>query len=90
LFLGDPSERGIKQAYGTMVSYRYVLDRVADNQVAYALDHRVDASNAVRALAAEAPGIPPPPPRTARERMVAAMRRLAARARIGRAAPVPP
>lgn len=85
LFLADRTDRALKQSYGVMTSYRYILDRIADNQVAYGLDHRVDASNAVRELADEAP-IGVPVRRTPSQRLVAAVRRLADRARSRRAA----
>jgi malonyl-CoA decarboxylase len=84
-FLADPSDRGLRQSFGVMVSYRYVLDRIADNQVAYALDGQVDASNAVSALSEEAPftGIPE---RTRPQRLRAALARLGARLRPRRTA----
>jgi malonyl-CoA decarboxylase len=75
-FLADPSEQGMRQSYGVMTSYRYVLDRIADNQVAYALDRRVDASNALRTLSAEAPIEGVVPELTRPQRVVAALRRL--------------
>jgi malonyl-CoA decarboxylase len=49
-WLGDPTSRGIAQSFGMMVNYRYALDRVAANQLAYAGDRRVEASAAVKAL----------------------------------------
>jgi malonyl-CoA decarboxylase len=49
-WLGDPTSRGIAQSFGMMVNYRYALDRVAANQLAYAADHHVDASSALKAL----------------------------------------
>lgn len=79
-FLADRSERGLRQSFGTMVSYRYALERIGDNQVAYALDHRVDASGTVAALAAEAPGRTLPVRLSRARSVVAAARRLAARA----------
>jgi hypothetical protein len=66
----------MRQSYGVMTSYRYVLDRIADNQVAYALDRRVDASNALRTLSAEAPIEGVVPELTRPQRVVAALRRL--------------
>ncbi|HEX3465626.1 MAG TPA: malonyl-CoA decarboxylase family protein [Candidatus Elarobacter sp.] len=50
-WLGDTTPRGLEQAYGVMVNYRYALDRYAANQLAYATDHAVEASAAVKALA---------------------------------------
>ncbi len=49
-WLGDPTPRGIAQSYGVMVNYRYALDRYRANQLAYAAEHTVDASPAVRGL----------------------------------------
>lgn len=49
-WLADPSPRGMAQSFGMMVNYRYALDRVAANQLAYAGDHRVEASSSVKAL----------------------------------------
>ena len=49
-WLGDPTQRGIEQSFGVMVNYRYALDRYPANQLAYAEDHRIDASSAVKAL----------------------------------------
>jgi hypothetical protein len=68
-----------------MVNYRYALDRVATNQVAYAAEHRIAASAAVRALAAAAEedeaaaaaDTPPPP----LGRFIAALRALPGRFR---------
>lgn len=55
-WLADPSPRGMAQSFGMMVNYRYALDRVAANQLAYANEQRVEASASVKALlgAAEA------------------------------------
>ena len=50
-WLGDPSANGLAQSYGIMVNYRYALERIASNQLAYASEHRIDASPAVRVLA---------------------------------------
>lgn len=79
-FLADRSERGLRQSFGTMVSYRYALERIGDNQVAYALDHRVDASGTVAALAADAPGHAAPVRLSPARSFIAAIRRRAARA----------
>jgi malonyl-CoA decarboxylase len=49
-WLADPSARGIAQSFGMMVNYRYALDRVAANQIAYAADRRVEASSSIKAL----------------------------------------
>ncbi|HTW85444.1 MAG TPA: malonyl-CoA decarboxylase family protein [Candidatus Sulfotelmatobacter sp.] len=53
-WLGDPSQHGVEQSYGLMVNYRYALDRVGANQVAYAAEHRIAASASVRGLATAA------------------------------------
>ncbi len=49
-WLGDSTPRGIAQSFGVMVNYRYALDRYRANQIAYAAEHAIDASPAVRAL----------------------------------------
>lgn len=48
--LGDTSRKGMKQAYGMMVNYRYKLDEVETNHEAYS-EGRVIASPAVAKLA---------------------------------------
>ncbi len=50
-WLGDASAHGLAQSHGMMVNYRYALERLSANQLAYASEHRIDASSAVRALA---------------------------------------
>jgi malonyl-CoA decarboxylase len=50
-WLADTTQRGLRQSFGIMVNYRYALDRYAANQLAYATDHSVDASPAVKTLA---------------------------------------
>jgi malonyl-CoA decarboxylase len=49
-WLADPTSSGIAQSFGMMVNYRYALDRVAPNQLAYAADRRVEASSSIKAL----------------------------------------
>ncbi len=49
-WLADPTSSGIAQSFGMMVNYRYALDRVAANQIAYAADRRVEASSSIKAL----------------------------------------
>ncbi len=56
-WLGDTTARGIEQSHGIMVNYRYGLDRYAANQLAYAAGHTIDASSAVRLLAASDPTV---------------------------------
>ena len=48
--LGDLSEKGIAQAYGLMVNYRYELDDIEKNHEAYAGSGEIVASSAVRRL----------------------------------------
>ncbi len=50
-WLADTTPRGLSQSHGVMVNYRYALDRIAANQLAYATDHHVEASSGVRWLA---------------------------------------
>jgi malonyl-CoA decarboxylase len=50
-WLGDTSERSIKQAYGVMVNYLYDLDEIEKNHEAYAEGREVVASPAVQRLA---------------------------------------
>jgi malonyl-CoA decarboxylase len=83
-WLGDPSANGLERACGLMVNYRYALDRVATNQVAYAAEYRIAASAAVRALAAaaeedEAAALDTPQPPLGR--FIAALRTLPGRFR---------
>lgn len=49
-WLADTSSRGLANSAGIMVNYLYALDRIEDNHYTYATQHRIDASNAVRAL----------------------------------------
>jgi malonyl-CoA decarboxylase len=49
-WLADTSARGLANSAGIMVNYLYALDRIEDNFYAYATQHRIDASNGVRAL----------------------------------------
>ena len=49
-WMGDVSEKGIDQAAGLMVNYRYRLDRIEANHEAYAKDGEIRASRAVRGL----------------------------------------
>ncbi|MBA2127817.1 MCD, Malonyl-CoA decarboxylase MCD [Hyphomicrobium methylovorum] len=48
-WLGDTSERALRDAYGLMVNYRYELSEIERNHEAYAQDGAVAASRAVRA-----------------------------------------
>jgi malonyl-CoA decarboxylase len=79
----DPTPRGLEQSFGVMVNYRYALDRIAANQLAYATAHGVEASPAVKALAAADPTILDdlPPTISRRGALLAAIRGIAARAK---------
>ena len=82
-WLADTTARGIEQSFGVMVNYRYGLDRYASNQLAYAASQAIDASSAVRLLAASDPTVLDDPVATVSRRaaLVAAVRGLATRAR---------
>ena len=84
-WLGDPTSRGIAQSFGMMVNYRYALDRVAANQLAFAADHRVEASQSVKALLGAADDADenavPAPERSRRRKLLDAVRGLAAHAK---------
>jgi len=49
-FLGDTSERALKQSYGLMVNYLYDLDYIERNHEAYAQQRAIVASSAVTRL----------------------------------------
>jgi malonyl-CoA decarboxylase len=49
-FLGDTSERALKQAQGLMVNYQYDLDDIEKNHEAFAENRTVVASSAVQRL----------------------------------------
>ena len=49
-WLGDSSEKGLREAHGLMVNYRYDLKEIERNHEAYANDGTVVASRAVRSL----------------------------------------
>lgn len=49
-WLGDTSEKGLREAHGLMVNYRYDLAEIERNHEAYADQGTVAASRAVRAL----------------------------------------
>ena len=46
----DRSERGLREAHGLMVNYRYKIEDIETNHEAYANENRVVASRAVRSL----------------------------------------
>ncbi len=54
-WLGDTSEKGLREAHGLMVNYRYDLAEIERNHEAYAQDGTVAASRAVRSLLKPAP-----------------------------------
>ena len=75
-WMADPSPKGMRDAYGLMVNYRYDLKEIERNHEAYVNEGVVAASRAVRGLvkargkakaaAADAPAqaaLPPPVPR---------------------------
>ncbi len=49
-WLADTSERGLREAHGLMVNYRYDLGEIERNHEAYAQDGTVAAARSVRAL----------------------------------------
>jgi len=49
-FLGDVSEKGLKQAHGLMVNYLYDLDEIESNHEAFVEKGTVAASSAVKKL----------------------------------------
>jgi malonyl-CoA decarboxylase len=51
-WMGDMSEKGLKQSFGVMVNYLYDLDKIEENHEAYATEGKVTASRKVRNLAA--------------------------------------
>ena len=48
--MGDVSEKGIKQSFGMMVNYHYVLENVEQNNAKYLLDGVIPISNDFKAL----------------------------------------
>ncbi len=71
-WMGDVSEKGLREAHGLMVNYRYDLKEIERNHEAYANDGEIAASRAVRSLlrplpkvkaaASAAKQLPPPAP----------------------------
>jgi malonyl-CoA decarboxylase len=82
-WLGDPTPRGLEQSFGVMVNYRYALDRYAANQLAYSANHTVDATSAVKTLAAADPTVlgEPVPTVSRRNALLAAVRVVVSRAK---------
>ena len=54
-WLGDVSEKGLREAHGLMVNYRYDLKEIERNHEAYANEGEVAASRGVRGLLRPAP-----------------------------------
>ncbi len=54
-WLGDGSEKGIKQSFGVMVNYLYDLEDIEKNHEAYAENRTIVASGAVRRLSRSVP-----------------------------------
>jgi malonyl-CoA decarboxylase len=46
-WMGDTSEKGIKQSAGLMINYLYNLDRIEDNHEAYSGSHQVKTSSSI-------------------------------------------
>jgi malonyl-CoA decarboxylase len=82
-WLADPAQRGVEQSFGVMVNYRYALDRYPANQLAYATNHAIDASPAVKALALADPTVleEAQPGVSRRAALLAALRGVASRAK---------
>ena len=65
-WLGDTSEKGLREAHGLMVNYRYDLKEIEKNHEAYANNGTIAASKAVRSLLRSParptkPHVEPPP-----------------------------
>ncbi|MFA5958430.1 malonyl-CoA decarboxylase [Hyphomicrobium sp.] len=56
-WLGDTSEKGLREGHGLMVNYRYDLAEIERNHEAYADEGTVAASRAVRALLRPVPKV---------------------------------
>ena len=61
-WLGDISEKGLREAHGLMVNYRYDLKEIERNHEAFVNDGEIAASRAVRGLLRPAPKARPKPP----------------------------
>tara|TARA_B110000495_G_C22543217_1_gene329252 strand:+ start:96 stop:467 length:372 start_codon:yes stop_codon:yes gene_type:complete len=46
-WMGDTSEKGIKQSAGLMINYLYNLDRIEDNHEAYSGSRQVKTSSSI-------------------------------------------
>ncbi len=54
-FMGDTSEKGIRQAHGMMVNYLYDLEYIERNHEAYAQNRAIAAASSVKRLVRAAP-----------------------------------
>jgi malonyl-CoA decarboxylase len=81
-WLGDPSEKGLREAHGLMVNYRYELKEIERNHEAYANEGVIAASKAVRAL--QKVPVKAKAPLTIVEPTVRVMRRLEPPEKIGK------
>ena len=57
-YLGDISEKGLKQSHGLMVNYRYALGEIESNHEAFAEKGTVAASTSVRKMLRQKAGLP--------------------------------
>jgi malonyl-CoA decarboxylase len=60
-WLGDVSEKGLREAHGLMVNYRYELKEIERNHEAFANEGTIAASRAVRGLLRPPPKAKPKP-----------------------------
>jgi malonyl-CoA decarboxylase len=58
-FLGDVSDKGLKQSHGLMVNYRYALDEIENNHEAFAEKGMVATSASIRKLLRQRAGAGP-------------------------------
>jgi malonyl-CoA decarboxylase len=58
-WLGDVSEKGLREAHGLMVNYKYDLDEIETNHEAFENDGTVAAAKAVRAYLKPLPKVTP-------------------------------
>jgi len=82
-WLADTSEKGLREAHGLMVNYRYELSEIEKNHEAYAADGTVAAARAVRVLL-KAPAKQKAPASPEREALPASEGSLALTARKGK------
>ena len=58
-WLGDTSEKGLREGHGLMVNYRYEIKDIEKNHEAYANDGTVASSKAARAWMRASPAAKP-------------------------------